>query len=95
MAEFIRKPRHRTSDANAAHWGDLRSNQVSYVGLHHRSLASELYDTERRSILFRKLRLLLISASVAALMECTAEKPSRPKRVVKGYHGARPENIDL
>src|SRR5580692_1250700 len=70
--ELVREARHGAADADPA---DIRTPAnsshpaaLSHVALHHRPPASEFHDARRRSVGISKLRLLVISASVASFV---------------------------
>src|SRR3984957_14825093 len=70
--ELIRKSRHRTADANTADIGAASDSRhpapLAHIALDHRTPAPQFYDAGPSPVLLRKLCLLVVSASIAALM---------------------------
>src|ERR1700733_10666358 len=60
---------------------------LSHIALHHRPPASELHDAQSRTVLIRKLALLIVSAAVAAFMQRLPKEPGWAQRFVERDHG--------
>src|SRR5581483_3207626 len=88
--ERVREARHGAPDADAA---DVRASAhavdpaaLGNVALHHRAPAAQLDQALRRAVLLGELALLVVAASVAALVHGGLEQPLRAQLVVQRDH---------
>src|SRR5580700_814001 len=95
--ELVREAGHCAPDANAAHVGTAADtghpSAFGYVAINNRPPAAELDDALGRAIARCEVTLLVISGTVATVMNGPAEKPRGPQLFVKGNHGRQPRNL--
>src|ERR1700760_1113316 len=88
--ELVRKAGHCASDTDATYiWAAADSRHpsaLSYIALHHRPPTSKLHNAQRRSVLFGKLRLLIVATAITAFMHRVAEEPCRAQRLIEWDH---------
>src|ERR1700722_2508969 len=88
--ELVRETGHGAADADAA---DIRAAAntgdpatLGHVALHHGAPAADLHKAFARTVLLRKIGLLVIGATIATLVYRRSEKPSRPAMTINGNH---------
>src|SRR5579862_6413726 len=88
--KLVREARHGATNADAAYvWTSAHAahpSTLSDIALDDRSPASEFYDALGGSVFLSKFSLLIISASITALMQSATEEPSGSQRVVQRNH---------
>src|SRR5215469_11105519 len=88
--EFVRKPGHGTSDANAAHvWAasnSIHPTAFANVAVHYWSPAAQFHDALRRTVNVGKVPLLVVAAAVASFVNRFAKQPFGPQLVIERNH---------